>query len=1135
LELPEQVSADAHYAALEKRGLKYGPAFRSVEALWRRDGEALGRLAQDKTMGFPGALVSPPLVDGALQLLAAAAPRSSDSCAAYVPVGLGRVEWLERGTPRWARARILCGDEESVEGCVELFDEEGRPLLRIDRVLARKLEGGARADAEFAPWLLSVKWQVDTSDVALVLGAIGSWIVLTDGSPTGQSIIQGLQERGASVLVAEPGERFEFCGGGRYVVSPHGPADFSQLLSQARMAPTGDDRLPLQGVVHLWSLRALAASADDLAAIKNVVDLGTESLLHLVQAMARTSTRDEPRLYVVTRGAYCASKDDVIRVDQAPVAGLCRTLLHEHSELRPTHIDLGVNPSDEADLATVRQLLLSAPNEDVIAVRHGTRFAARLRPTYNELCASTSAPAGEVVPHQLVARRPGILDDMRLEEVVRRPPEPNEVEIKVVAAGINFADVMKAMNLYPGAGPHPILGAECAGRIERLGAAVKQFNVGDDVLALAPGAMASYITVSAASALRKPAGLGFSQAAGFAVAFLTAEYALTHSAHLARGERVLIHSATGGVGLAAIQLAREVGAEIYATAGTEEKRALLRDMGIEYVSDSRSLGFVDDVRRWSKGYGIDVVLNSLKGRSLAAGLQLLAPFGRFIEIGRADIYGNGVLSLAPFQRSVAFFAVDLDRVCRERPQLIAQLLVGLLGRLDGGHLKPLPCQTFQMSNAVHAFSQMAKGKHVGKCVLSLDTHRAPVDEGASPSQTTLLDSVVRRPAAEAPFRARPDAAYLITGGLGSLGLEVAGWLVQKGARHLALLGRRAENEAGAEAKVQLDRLRAFGASIQTFAVDTSDRSVLFAVINHLDATFPPLRGIVHAAGVLEDGLVVKQTWARFRTVYASKIDSAWNLHALTVGRPLDFFVLFSSGSSLIGSPGQSNYGAANAFLDALAHHRASNGLPSLSINWGPWAEVGLAASATRGGRLAFRGFRSIPRSAGIAALEWLLGTPARQVGVIPVDARLWRQFYPKAAELSLIRDLIAYSEGPGNHGQVAGTFRKELEAMEPGPQRRAALEAHLEEQVVRVLRIARTRFDRTTPLKSLGFDSLMALELRNRLEVSLGARLSATMAWNYPTVADLAPFLAQNIGLELAPAGAATPNPTTSVQQSAAL
>ena len=285
-----------------------------------------------------------------------------------------------------------------------------------------------------------------------------------------------------------------------------------------------------------------------------------------------------------------------------------------------------------------------------------------------------------------------------------------------------------------------------------------------------------------------------------------------------------------------------------------------------------------------------------QGRSLAAGLQLLAPFGRFIEIGKADIYGNGVLSLAPFQRSVAFFAVDLDRVCRERPQLIAQLLAGLLSRLDGGHLKPLPCQTFQMSKAVHAFSQMAKAKHVGKCILSLDTQNAPVDENDLPSHTTPLVSVMGRPAAEAPFSVRPDAAYLITGGLGSLGLEVADWLVQKGAGHLALLGRRAESEAGAEAAAQLDRLRASGACIQTFAVDTSDRSALFAVIKHLDAAFPPVRGIVHAAGVLEDGLVVTQAWARFKTVFASKIDSAWNLHTLTLGRPLDFFVLFSSAS-----------------------------------------------------------------------------------------------------------------------------------------------------------------------------------------------------------------------------------------------
>ena len=219
--------------------------------------------------------------------------------------------------------------------------------------------------------------------------------------------------------MAEPGHCFECCGGGRYVVSPHDPADFSQLLSQARIAATGDARQPLQGVVHLWSLRTLPVSADDLTAIRTIVDLGTESLLYLVQALARTSARDEPRLFVVTRGAYSASNNDAICVDQAPVAGFCRTLLHEHSELRPTHIDLGVRSVRRGRSGDGPELLLSTPNEDVIAVRRGTRFAARLKPVYDELFASTTAPAGEAVPYQLVARRPGVLDEMRLEEVIR--------------------------------------------------------------------------------------------------------------------------------------------------------------------------------------------------------------------------------------------------------------------------------------------------------------------------------------------------------------------------------------------------------------------------------------------------------------------------------------------------------------------------------------------------------------------------------------------------------------------------------------------------------------------------------------------------------------------------------------------
>jgi NAD(P)-dependent dehydrogenase (short-subunit alcohol dehydrogenase family)/acyl carrier protein len=363
---------------------------------------------------------------------------------------------------------------------------------------------------------------------------------------------------------------------------------------------------------------------------------------------------------------------------------------------------------------------------------------------------------------------------------------------------------------------------------------------------------------------------------------------------------------------------------------------------------------------------------------------------------------------------------------------------------------------------------------------------------------------LRPPGLSAPFAVQPEGAYIITGGYGGIGLEVARWLVAGGARQLVLMGRSGPK---ADAERAIQALRDAGAAVAVHKVDVADGARMREVFAEVRKGMPVIRGVIHAAGVLDDGMILRLGRERFVSTMAPKVAGTLLLHELTRDDPLDCFVLFSSAAALLGSPGQSNYAAANAFMDAFALHRRKQGLPALSINWGPWSEVGLAAARSdRGGRLAFRGFEGIEPDQGTAILGRLLLQDEPVVAAMPINLRQWRQFYPRAAEAPFLSSLAWSEAGPV---EGSGLMREKLLAEPQAAKRKDLLEQHIAEQLAQVLRVDARSIDRDAPLTNLGFDSLMALELRNRLEVTMGLRLSATLIWSHPTVADLTSHLLQ--------------------------
>ena len=829
----------------------------------------------------------------------------------------------------------------------------------------------------------------------------GTWLILSDNHAAAAALVKSLGERGHTARVAHPGQCVE--------------------------------RL------------------EDFCAVVRMIEPDAEGTLTLVHEMLRCSR--PPQLWLVTLGAVAASPGDQGQgIWQAPVWGMARTVSMEHPELRLACVDLDPAQPDYAELADE---LTFWDGEEEIAFRAGIRHVPRL----------VRKPADPRQATRWTVARRGAIENLALEQLQRRPPAAQEVEVEVEASALNFRDVLNVLGMYPGDPGQP--GIEFCGRVVRAGAA-SAYQPGDQVMGLAWGAFASFVTTPGALVVPVPAGWGPADACAAPNAFLTAWHCLVRLGKIRRGERILIHAATGGVGLAAVQVARQAGAEIFATAGSEEKRAYLRSLGISHVFSSRTLDFVREITALTDGQGVDLVLNSLAGEFIDAGFSALAAGGRFLEIGKSGVWTAE--RVAALGKAIRYFVVDLGTVIESDPAQIQADLNVIRCALEDGSLRPLPVRVFEFEDAPFAFRHMAQAKHIGKIVL-------------------------RHPGG---FRIAGDATYLITGGLGSIGLHVAQWLVERGARNLVLVGRNPSTHLVAPA---LEALRNAGARVEIRTADVSRRAEIENVLRDIEGTMPRLAGVVHAAGVLDDGVVAHQSAERLVRVLAPKVTGAWNLHELTADTPLDFFVLCSSIASITGSPGQVGYTAGNAFLDALAHYRRVRGLTALSVNWGAWAESGMAARVEeQGRRLALPGIRPMSADECLRCLEEVGAEGHAQVVVADVD---WEKFNPAP---SIIAGLTTRAR-ESKTSSLPDDILSQLEAA-PAGNRRKLLMDYLRKLALRILGLGSSHFiDEHQPLITMGLDSLMAVEFRNQLAVGLKRASNATLLFDHPTLAELADVL----------------------------
>ncbi|HXQ00978.1 MAG TPA: SDR family NAD(P)-dependent oxidoreductase [Solirubrobacteraceae bacterium] len=1043
----ESIDTSDTYGRLAELGVDYGPEFQGLTAAWRRGEEVFAEVSLCEERRAEASLfaVHPALLDAALHALAAKlledGPPDGEG-AVLLPFACSGLKLYASGAIS-LRVRLARVGEGSVS--VSAVDETGAPVITMKSLALRPstAEHLSAATSGATESLLRLDW--------------------------------------VTVPLDAPAKNV------RWAVLGAGVADLHTMLDEAVTADT-----PATGRVY-DDLEDLCAALDAGAPVPETVLVGfglqgdapaegdavielarsaAHAALELTQAWLAEPRFFGSRLVVFTRCALAVrAGEDPRGLTAAPIWGLLRSAQSEN----PGRFVL-VDIDDPRDCPVALHALL-ATEEPQLAVREGTPLAPRLA----ELGGSSvlTPPVG-IASWRLSIGDGGTLESLHLAPCPdsERPLAPTEVRVGVRAAGVNFRDVVTTLGLVQTPGGPTVIGTEGAGVVLEAGSAVSDMKPGERVMGIMLGAFAPRVIADRRMIAPMPENWSFAQAAAVSGVFLTARYGLLDLGGLRPGEKLLVHAGAGGVGMAAIQIARHLGVEVFATASTA-KWDVLRSLGLDdaHIASSRELVFRDQFLEETGGAGVDVVLNSLAREFVDASLELLPSGGRFLEMGKTDI--RDPEQVAATHPGVAYRAFDLIEAGGQRSQ---EMLLETIELLRQGALRLLPIRSWDIRRAPQAFRFMSQARHVGKIVL------------------TLPDAAIAA-----------DGTALITGGTGRLGGLIAKHLISEhGVRNIVLVSRRGRAAPGAE---ELEtQLLALGAQVLVEACDVADRAQLAALIDSLDLEHP-LKTVVHAAGVLDDGVIQSLDGEQLDRVLAPKLDAAWHLHELTAHLDLDAFLLFSSVSGTIGGPGQANYAAGNVFLDTLAAHRRAQGLPAVSMAWGGWAEASEMTghlSESDIARVRRAGVHAFSTEQALAAFD-----AARVCGeALTVPLRLDRaRLRTRAREgtlPALLSGLIRASAREAA-STPSNSLVQRLHGVAAEERMRVTLDLVRSEVAVVLGHDSSAAIDVRRAFKDLGFDSLLAVELRNRLNARTGLQLPATLVFDYPSSAELARHLLEEL------------------------
>ncbi len=1049
----EEVSIKDFYKKLTQSNLNYGPYFQGIVNLKKNQTTVVSHIKAPPELYWPeDFLMHPPLMDCCFQSLLALVG-DSGSKGAYVPVALKKS--LFYSMPPKEFISIVQLREQSASDLVAditLASEAGQVYAKLEGVKCQAL-AGKQATETASDMFYAFEWNQQEQTRSQQLPQLAECLVVWDEEwDVSQSL--GMQ------------------------LSQHkNPAGPFQKIAQMDLSKQISNTL-----LFFCKKKSL----------EGVNEYLTQRYAFLRKLLLASPQRIE-KLVFVTQGAVSTGHNDaLLDATSQALSSLAQVASNEFAGVSYLCIDVDQQSFDsQCYLAELQQ----KNQQCEVAYRAQNRFVKRLAKLPAQQLQQTptrvlEGAAAHLETYTLAIDRLGSIENLYYKTVPGRSPQAKEVRIKVDAAGLNFKDLLKIYGQLPsevmsGTFFGETLGMELTGEITEVGSGVQDYRVGDKIVTPARLAFSNDVTITADYLIPRPAGFTPRESL-FVVVYLTALYGLVHRAQLQKGEKVLIHNGTGGVGLAAIQVARWLGAEVYTTAGTPEKRKYLKEMGIRHVYDSRNLDFAEEIRRDTEGYGIDVVLNAISGPALEKTLALLAPYGRFIEIGKKDIAGDFGLPLASFNRGLSFTAIDIDRMLCDRKSLIQALLRELSARFAAGDFIPVPNEMFAAADIGDAFRFMALSKHVGKVGVSFENARVEVRES--------------------PFSfERTTGTILVTGGSNGFGFEVSKWLAAQSRASIVMLSRSGLPSAQAEQEVA--QFCAQGHQLFSEKLDISNTNEVGQALQRLSEKYGNITGIVHSATVLDDGFIKDLSTDRFSKVLDAKVEGLLNLISCmrACGKMPQFVLSFSSISSLIGNPGQANYVVANRFLDAYSSSLRNEGVRAVTINWGVLGEAGMAYRNKEVGRLLNTvGIHGISTADALNSLDAVLKTDLPQIGVFDVTWTKWAEAFPKAAKQALFQDLAEAS--PLAMHPAKKLILDSLLALGQN-ERQAHMVKIISEQLCKVLKTSMEKIDPKASINTLGVDSLMSLEVLVAIEMATGVTLTTLDLLKGPSPTELADLL----------------------------
>lgn len=1054
------------YKGLSAVGLSYGPAFQRIQSVRIGSAGCVAQLASPESVSAQRHAVHPALADAALQCIAvllAARPELDIPPTAHVPASIDRVR-LYGEVPEDPVAVVEITSTQPLCANAYLASRDGEVALAMTGVTLRPVGSASTPLSELEQYFYEPRWEPLEEEI--------------EGQPAPTTTAPAA--RPANVIVEIAQVPLAVAEGARRAAAAGVVVLNADTVEKANLAVTFAEALDRDEF-----LRVLVTVGSGKSAVENVAGLVTvaQSLRMVMEAETeRGVVSPDVQAVLVSKNAFLAPGDRDLDLDQAALVGARRVLANEQHPAKWSLVDLPAAVSAEEVTAEIGAM----NRAEEVAVRQGLRWTQRMRRSLPELVAPWEEPFEPTDPevaYEVQIPDTRTLKDIKLRACDRIEPGPRQVEVRVETVGLNYKDPLKVLGIlterelgktYFKLEP----GMEGFGVITRVGSQVTEVRVGESIAVAERGLLRRYLTfdLDGGAAWEPIADVHLQRdefdplAVGSGVPFFTAGYAFYKLADVRPGETVLIHGAAGGMGMAAVQVAANMGAVVYATAGSEERRRAALDLGATAAFDSRSVGFVDDILQITEGRGVDVIYNSLPGEMIAQNFAVAGEFCRIIEIGKADIYFGGATDLKPFSGNLSFHSIDMDRMLRLRPEIFRELRRECTEMLTAGKLTPLPSTRFPIEEVVGAFEAVFRAEHMGRIVLDLR------------DQTPTL--LPRKPE---PAPVRPGHSYLITGGFGGFGLATARSLARAGATHLILASR--SGAATEVARAQIEALRAADVDVWEEQVDISDYDQVADLIAKVEASGHPLRGVFHAAAVAHDEVIADISAESLRKVFRPKVQGALNLDKVTREHdvPLDHFVLYSSISGLIGIVPQLTYAAANSVLDGLAASRRAAGLPALSVSWGAMSGGGMAESDAIVKFLDSVGLRRLNMDMGAAFMRECSRFPLSHVAIAGIDWGVLRTPLPSTAKSTRFAHLSAEAAAVSNE-QAA--FRAAVLAL-PEEERGPMVTKELAKELANVLKVDVDSIDPKGPIADLGIDSLMAVEFAARAGKQLNIQISA--------------------------------------------